>query len=68
MHDFTNHALAMFAGSAFVLYVLTGLGLSIWSALMGLAGTGRGHRSGPYRSDRSAQELYGRSLRKAHLR
>jgi len=68
MRDFTTHALAMFAGSAIVLYVLSGLVLGVWNALLGLAGTGRRHRSGPYRSDRSSQELYERSLRNAHRR
>lgn len=65
MRDFAIHALAMFAGSALV---LSGLGLSVWNALLGLAGTGRWHRSGPYRSDRSSQELYERSLRNSHRR
>ena len=68
MRDFAIHALAMFAGSALVLSVLSGLGLSVWNALLGLAVTGRWHRSGPYRSDRSSQELYERSLRNSHRR
>lgn len=68
MRDFAIHALATFAGTAFVLYALSGLVLGIWNALLALAGMGRGHRSGPYRSDRSSQELYERSLRDAHRR
>ena len=68
MRDFAIQTLAMLAGAAFILYVLAGLVLAVWNVLLGLIGFGGGHRSGPYRSDRSSQELYERTLRDAHRR
>jgi len=68
MRDFAVHTLAMLAGTAFILYVMAGLVLAVWNGLLGLIAFGGGHRSGPYRSDRSSHELYERTLRDAHRR
>ena len=66
MRDFATQMLAMLASATFVVYILAGLVLAVWNFLVGLIGFGGGRGSGPYRSDRSSQELYERRLRDAH--